>query len=441
MPKRGCRCLLLVAAAWLAAAAPEAPAGSLDSLFEAADRGELAPVSQALATTGDAETRTLLRARLAAARFDLAAARDPALARLASGDDPAERRASLSVMASVAFSNGDYAEAARTSRLLEQALTEAGNAEDATAAGHMRGVAELLAGHPSQQVEGEVVPGSIAAHYDRVGLPRVEVAVNGQAQEAVVDTGANLSVLSRDTARRLGIEIAEAETRVGNGVEGTVPVRVVVAERLEIAGTLLRNVPFLIIDDAQLTFPLPGGYDIRAIIGLPVLRALGRIRIENEGRFAVLPAAGAAGSESNLHASGNDLFVDVGDRRPECAAPSRHRRQPDLAQRALCHRQSGCDRRPPGRREADGERGRDAACVGRDLAGCDDRARGADPGPAVPAGESAGGRAGPAILRHARLERAAGIPELHDRLRDDASGAGRAGGAGARGRQLTALHD
>jgi hypothetical protein len=90
-----------------------------------------------------------------------------------------------------------------------------------------------------------------------------------------------------------------------------VPVRVVVAERLEIAGTVLRNVPFLIIDDEQLTFPLPGGYDIRAIIGLPVLRALGRIRIENEGHFAVLPTAGAAGIESNLHASGNDLFVDV----------------------------------------------------------------------------------------------------------------------------------
>ena len=45
--------------------------------------------------------------------------------------------------------------------------------------------------------------------------------------------------------------------------------RIGVADRLEIAGTVLRNVPFLIIDDEHLTFPLPGGYDIRAIIGLP----------------------------------------------------------------------------------------------------------------------------------------------------------------------------
>jgi hypothetical protein len=40
---------------------------------------------------------------------------------------------------------------------------------------------------------------------------------------------------------------------------------------------------------------------------------------------------------------------------------------------------------------------------------------GTDPGPAVPAGEPAGGGARTAIQRHARLERAARVPELHDR--------------------------
>jgi clan AA aspartic protease (TIGR02281 family) len=175
----------------------------------------------------------------------------------------------------------------------------------------MRGLAQLLTGRPPQRVEGSVVPASIASHYDRVGLPRIEVTVNGQAQEAVVDTGANLSVLSRDTARRMGIQVAEAETRVANAVRGTVGVRIGVADRLEIAGTVLRDVPFLIVDDEHLTFPLPGGYDIRAIIGFPVLRALKRFRIEHEGRFSVLPVSGERSASPNLHASGNDLFVDV----------------------------------------------------------------------------------------------------------------------------------
>ena len=195
--------------------------------------------------------------------------------------------------------------------LLERALNEAGDTEMAESVGRMRELAALLSGRPPQRVEGSVVPAGTASHYDRVGLPRIEVTVNGLAQEAVIDTGANLSVLSRNTARRMGIEIAEAETRVSNGVQGTVGVRIGVADQIEIAGTVLRNVPFLIIDDEHLTFPVPGGYDIRAIIGLPVLRALGRFRVEAEGRFAVLPTAGIEGSESNLHASGNDLFVDV----------------------------------------------------------------------------------------------------------------------------------
>ena len=74
----------------------------------------------------------------------------------------------------------------------------------------------------------------------------------------------------------------------------------------------LRNVPFLIIDDAQLTFPIPGGYDIKAIIGLPVMRMLGRMRMAaGAGRFSVLAPAEAQPALPNMSASGNDVFVTV----------------------------------------------------------------------------------------------------------------------------------
>jgi hypothetical protein len=80
---------------------------------------------------------------------------------------------------------------------------------------------------------------------------------------------------------------------------------------------MLTNVPFLIIDDANLNFPqVPGGYSIPAILGIPEMRALGRVRMEQAGRFTVLPAAGEGGDEAqpappNLHASGNEIFADV----------------------------------------------------------------------------------------------------------------------------------
>lgn len=300
--------------AWLPAgtARAETAPPALDPVFAATSRGDIAPLRRALAgAEGDAAV--ILRAELAAARLDPAAADDPALRRIAAGADPALRRAALAVIAPVAFVNGDYAEAMRAGRELEALLSAAGEAEQAEDAGQMWRLAELLAGRPGQRVEGEVQGRTIPTRVDRVGLPRIDVAVNGLSEEAVFDTGANLSVLSASTAQRLGVTVLERSADVSNGVEGTVPVRIGIAARLEIAGTVLTNVPFLIIDDANLTFPLPGGYDIKAIVGLPVMRALGRFRVESAaGRFTVLPGAARTIGASNLIASGNNLFVEVG---------------------------------------------------------------------------------------------------------------------------------
>lgn len=284
---------------------------ALDTLFEAAGRGEMAPIARALDGATDADDSALLRARLDAARYDPGVATDPALRRLAQGRDPDRRRAALTLLAAAAFADGDYVEAARVGQALEADLIAAGR-DGAEGAGRMWRLAALLVGQPAQAVDGDIAAGSTPARVDRVGLPRIDFAVNGIAQEAVFDTGAALSVLSAATAERLGVRVLEDMAEVGNGVQGTVPVRIGVAARIEIAGTVIRNVPFLIIDDAQLTFPqVPGGYDIRAIIGLPVMRALGRLRMENAGRLTVLPGRADSPRAPNMHANGNDLYVDV----------------------------------------------------------------------------------------------------------------------------------
>ena len=292
------------------AAVPAQHQTPLEAAFEAADRGELAPLQQMLpAARGDAAV--LIRGRLAVARLDPTPA-DPALARIAAGRDPALKAAALSVLAADAFLRNAWPDAARWGRALGEARAARGDAAGAAQSAQQWQVAALLAGHPAQAVDGAIAYRSIAARNDRVGLPRIDVAVNGQAQEAVFDTGASLSVLSTETARRLGVTVTDGGTSVGNGVEGNVAVRLGVADRLEIAGTILRNVPFLIIDDSQLTFPIPGGYEIRAIIGLPVMRALGRVRMEPAaGRFAVLPAAEAGPAPSNLFAGTGQVFVAV----------------------------------------------------------------------------------------------------------------------------------
>ena len=282
----------------------------LEAAFEAAGRGDLGPLRRMLpAAHGDAAV--LVRARLAVALLDPAPA-DPALLRIAAGHDPSLRTIALSILTADAFLRGAYADAARWGRSLGAVLTERGDVTRARDVEHQWQVAALLVGHPPQTVEGPIAQRTIPARTDRVGLSRIDVAVNGQAQDAVFDTGASLSVLSAGTARRLGVSVIDGGTSVNNGVEGTVAVRLGVADRLEIAGVVLRNVPFLIIDDAQLTFPLPGGYDIKAIIGLPVMAALGRVRMEPAaGRFTVQPPRDAAPGPSNLVGGAGQVFVTV----------------------------------------------------------------------------------------------------------------------------------
>lgn len=295
------------------AAAQERQASPHAALFKAADRGEMAPLRRALATETDPARRALIEARLAAARLDPAAASDPRVVALtAPGADPQLREAALSLVGSVAFTNGDYARAAEAGAALEGLQRAAGDTAGAEATARAQRLAAMLAAQPRQSVEGAAPGGRTAARKDRVGLTRIDVTVNGAAQEAVFDTGANLSVLSASTARRLGVRILDQATDIGNGVQTTVPARIGIADRLEIAGTVLRHVPFLIIDDAQLTFPVPGGYDIPAIIGFPVMRALGRFRMD-AASFAVEPAGAPAtdGDGHNLHSWGNELFVDV----------------------------------------------------------------------------------------------------------------------------------
>jgi predicted aspartyl protease len=301
----------LLALAPGALAQPQAAAPAIEAAFEAAERGDLGPAELAL-RTARGDSATLLRARLAAARYDPAVALDPALVRLAGSADRRVRDAALAILTSASFAAGDYRAAEAWGRALAQAQQAAGDAEGAAGTERAWRLAALLAGSPAQAAEGAVGEGETAARLDRVGLPRIDVAVNGMAQEAVFDTGANLSVLSAESARRLGVRLLDGASNVGNGVQGIVAIRVGIADRLTIAGATLRNVPFLIIDDAQLTFPVSGGYDIKAIVGLPVMRMLGRMRMAaGAGRFALLAPAEAQPALPNMSASGNDVFVMV----------------------------------------------------------------------------------------------------------------------------------
>ena len=170
------------------------------------------------------------------------------------------------------------------------------------------GIASLLAKQPRQAVAGGM-PASIPTMRDKAGLVRAAVVISGLTQNAILDTGANLSVMSASAAKRLGLRIRYGAGRIASPSSGQIVTRVAVADRLIIAGVELAHVASLVMDDAQLSFPIVGGYQIDAIVGFPVFRALGRVRFDRAGGFAVGRSAGPALAGDTLRASGNDLYV------------------------------------------------------------------------------------------------------------------------------------
>lgn len=288
------------------------PAIDVAALIDGAAAGDPEPLINALSQVHGVAERALLRARLAALQLDTQGT-ERALGVYSNSGDLNLRRQSiaLSTRGDIAFAAGNYAEAAAAieawQRLSEQSR-RAGEADDMAQA---LGIARLLAKEPRQVLVGGT-PGTTATMLDKAGLVRAAVTINGARQDTVLDTGANLSVVSASAAKRLGVRVIEGAASVGSSTSRQVLTHVGIADRLSIAGVELEHVVFLVMDDAQLSFPLAGGYQIDTIVGFPVFRALGRVRFERAGRLSVGTAAGPALKAHNLRASGSDLYVLVG---------------------------------------------------------------------------------------------------------------------------------
>lgn len=129
---------------------------------------------------------------------------------------------------------------------------------------------EALAAVPPQQVEIRS-PSRLALGPTR----RVPLTIDGQKISLGLDTGANLSVLMRSQARRLGLDIRPAGQVVSTSTSRQVLADLAVAERVQIGNVFYRNVVFLVFPDELLSFP--DGRTIPGLLGFPVVEAMGEV--------------------------------------------------------------------------------------------------------------------------------------------------------------------
>lgn len=167
------------------------------------------------------------------------------------------------------------------------------------------GVAQILRQAPAQTITWD---GAVRLKTERNPLNSVnlELTVNGVRGPWLLDTGANLSVVSKSFADRLGLKFLPGvgQTQAGlTGIEN--PLRVALLPMLQMGGATLRNVVVMVLDDASLKVGLgKHSYQIDGIIGYPVFQALGTITFLSDEEFE-------AGDKTRQSATGARMYMKM----------------------------------------------------------------------------------------------------------------------------------
>jgi hypothetical protein len=305
------RLLFCAAVAYAALAAPS-PAAPFDPLLDADPFAMEAVLAH---PPKDVATREYIEGAVASGRLDTTGA----LIRLraawsAPGPSSPVAWHALSLAGHTLLRAGRYREAGE---YFDRAISEHANvltSEQRRDLDQSRGVAMALRDERPQSTV-KPAAGRIPLGTNMLGLTTAPVLVDGHAEQAVLDTGANLSTLSASAAKALGVRLLKRDTAVASSTAATVDTRIAVARTVRIGPVTLRDVVFLVVDDAALS-PLGPESRIDAIIGFPVLRALGRLTFREistgkpgkrrELTFAPSPRSSAPG---NLRFDGFNAYV------------------------------------------------------------------------------------------------------------------------------------
>jgi predicted aspartyl protease len=147
-------------------------------------------------------------------------------------------------------------------------------------------LAHLLRDVLAQTVEWQG-PVRLPTSRNRIGSWVSEIDIGDVREQWLLDTGANLSMLSESYARRLGLTPLAGVGAVGSGITGIKSaIRAAVVPRLRLGGVAVANVVAIVLDDSRMR--IGGGADafqLHAVLGYPVMQALGRITFTRDGQF------------------------------------------------------------------------------------------------------------------------------------------------------------
>jgi predicted aspartyl protease len=135
----------------------------------------------------------------------------------------------------------------------------------------------------------------ITMNFDRFGAVAAEV--NNASMRVFLDTGANISALSRSAAHDAGLHISPIGYQVRSATNRTIRADLAVGDLHLQDGIRISNVLFLVLPDSVLR--VSSTRAVRGLVGLPVLSQLGPMRFERD-HILVLNGQAPAASVSSI---------------------------------------------------------------------------------------------------------------------------------------------
>jgi predicted aspartyl protease len=191
-----------------------------------------------------------------------------------------------------------YGKAADTYRLLlkkfETVLTPAERISYNNLAGLWGTLGNV--GPQTVSIKGETV---IQGTRDAAQLLNIPIELSGQKMDFIFDTGAGISTMTVSTAKKLGLQILEADVSVGSSTDISVKSKLAVAPELKIGDITARNVVFLVMEDKTL-YVAPIKYQISAILGFPLIKSLRRVTLTRDNKVKINGPEGNRKEEPNM---------------------------------------------------------------------------------------------------------------------------------------------
>ena len=180
------------------------------------------------------------------------------------------------------FMVGRYAEATTQYAVLLERFDHFLDYEERRTARDNHDTFALLGNATPQSISGER-SFKLTTRRDPLGDLEVPVNVGANNEWWIWDTGANISTITKSTAKRLGLTVSKGHAQTLGGATGTeVSLSTAIIPELTFGGAIVHNVVVLVMDDKELNINLgtQGAYQINGILGYPVLAAMQTFIVE-----------------------------------------------------------------------------------------------------------------------------------------------------------------